>query len=298
MKCNIKLTVGRSIFVLFGYVFITVMAIFCVLPFILIISGSLTPNDVIAREGFGLLPKGLSFSAYSLIFKYPEDVFNAYKISIIVTGCGTLLLLFLNSMAAYVLSRKDYKYRNVFSFYMFFTTIFSGGLVPWYILMVRFLRIKEHPILAMILPPLFSFFYIIIMRSFMSDIPAAISESAKMDGANDFLIYIRLILPLSKPVLATIGLFGALDYWNDWFNAMLFVDKSQYFPLQYYLYRALNSIEAISRITSGTSRLIGNIPTESFKLAMTVVATGPIVILYPCLQKYFIKGLTIGAVKG
>ena len=132
----------------------------------------------------------------------------------------------------------------------------------------------------------------------MSDIPAAISESAKMDGANDFLIYIRLILPLSKPVLATIGLFGALDYWNDWFNAMLFVDKSQYFPLQYYLYRALNSIEAISRITSGTSRLIGNIPTESFKLAMTVVATGPIVILYPCLQKYFIKGLTIGAVKG
>lgn len=298
MKGDIKLTMGKSIFKSFAYVFISVMAIFCVLPFILIISGSLTPNDVIVREGFGLVPKGLSFSAYSLIFKYPKDVFNAYKISIIVTGCGTLLLLFFNSMAAYVLSRKDYKYRNVFSFYMFFTTIFGGGLVPWYILMVRFLHIKEYPILAMIVPSLFSFFYMIIMRSFMSNIPAAISESAKMDGANDFLIYIRLILPLSKPVLATIGLFGALDYWNDWFNAMLFVDDSQYFPLQYYLYRALNSIEAISRITSGMTRMIGNIPTESFKLAMTIVATGPIVILYPCLQKYFIKGLTIGAVKG
>jgi len=157
---------------------------------------------------------------------------------------------------------------------------------------------KEHPLMAMIIPLLFNYFFIIILRSFMATIPAAISESAKMDGANDFIIYLRLIMPLSKPVLATVVLFGALNYWNDFFNALLFVNNSKHYPLQYFLYQVLNSAQTIRSATAQTSIPFSEMPTESFKLAMTIVTIGPIILLYPFVQKYFIKGLTIGAVKG
>jgi putative aldouronate transport system permease protein len=206
--------------------------------------------------------------------------------------------LFLTSMTAYCLSRRDFKWRNQFSFFFFFTTLFNGGLVPWYLLLVNYLHLKDT-ILALIIPLLLNVFYIIVMKSFMSSIPEAITESAKIDGAGDFLIFMRLIIPLSKPALATIGLFIALGYWNDWYNALLFISDEKLMPLQYYLYRMLGNIDGVRKAAAGSGAAITtSLPSQGLKMALTIVATGPILIAYPFIQKYFVKGLTIGAVKG
>jgi len=204
-------------------------------------------------------------------------------------------------MGAYVLSRKDYKYRNKFSFFFFFTTIFSGGLVPWYMLCNNYLKFSNFPLVAMVTPMLFNYFYIIIIRTFMSSIPDSLTESAKIDGANDFRIYARIIIPLSKPVLATVGLFAALNYWNDWYNAMLFSNTSvwdTWQPLQYFLYTIINRMQGISNFAQAAGFSMGQMPTETFKLSATIIATGPILIAYPFVQRYFVKGIMLGAVKG
>ncbi|WP_256257693.1 MULTISPECIES: carbohydrate ABC transporter permease [unclassified Paenibacillus] len=250
------------------------------------------------KNGYRLFPEMFSWEAYQFIFNNPKKIVSAYKITILVTVIGTLVGLFISAMTAYVLQRKDFTHRNVFAFYFFFTTLFSGGLVPWYILNVKYLGLKDS-LLALILPALLNVFYIIILRSFISStIPDAISESAKIDGAGDFRIFLSIILPLIKPALATIGLFIALNYWNDWYHAMLFVNKENLFPLQYFLYKILSSIAFANSTISAQSSIVVDTPKESFKLAMTVIATGPIVLLYPFVQKYFIQGITIGAVKG
>lgn len=282
----------------FGYIILAFFSVMCIFPFVLIISGSFSDNYSVAHYGFSVWPRAFSLQAYRFSFKEPMKILNAYETSIIVTICGTFLTLFIDSMAGYVLARRDYKYRNKFSFFFFFTTIFNGGLVPWYIMCIKYLHFSGHPLIAMILPGAFSYFYIIIIRSFIMSTPDSLAESAKIDGANDFAIYIRIILPLAKPVLATVGLFAALTYWNDWFNAMMFVNKDRFFPLQYFLYTIINSQVALNNISAAANISTGNIPTDTFKLAVTIITTGPIVLLYPFLQKYFIKGMLVGAVKG
>ena len=295
---KLKTSLDKIEFNIIGDLLVVLLIISSILPLLLVVVGSFSDNASVVKYGFSIWPREFSLEAYHTAFKAPALMINAYRTSIIITVTGTIILLLMSSMTGYVLSRKDYRYRNVISFYFFFTTIFGGGLVPWYILCVRFLHFKEHSLMAMILPGLFSYFYIIIMRSFMTSIPDSISESAKIDGANDFMIFIRLILPLSKPILATIGLFGALGYWNDWFNAMLFVNNRDYFPLQYFLYTTLNTMNALNEISAKSGIMLKDMPTSTFKLAMTVVTIGPIILLYPFLQKYFISGITVGAVKG
>lgn len=288
----------RLILAVMGYTMLTVLALFCIIPFLLVISSSLTEEQAILEQGFQLIPPQFSLEAYQLLFEYPADLLKAYGITISVTALGTLLGLFLTSMTAYVLARKDFKWRNGFSFFFFFTTLFSGGLVPWYLLMVNYLQLKDT-MLALVLPLLMNVFYIIVMKSFMSSIPEAIIESAKIDGSGDFQIYVRFILPLSKPALATIGLFIALAYWNDWYNALLFISNSDLMPLQYYLYRLLGNMDGMRKAMMESGAIVNiNIPSESLKMAMTIVATGPILLAYPLIQRYFVQGLTIGAVKG
>jgi len=285
-------------FNLLGYFFISVFAMMCIIPFIMILTGSVTEESTIVREGYKLIPSVLSFESYAFIFRAPVQMLKAYQVTLLVTVAGTAAGLFLTAMTAYVLQRKDFKYRNVFAFYFFFTTLFSGGLVPWYILIIRYLELKNS-LFALILPMLLNVFYIIIMRSFISStIPDAISESAKIDGASDFRIFLSIILPLSKPALATIGLFIALNYWNDWYHALLFIEKENLYPLQYFLYNILNSINFANSAAAQAGVAVVSMPKESFKLAMTVVATGPIILLYPFVQKYFVQGITVGAVKG
>lgn len=289
---------GNIGFSLVGYISITLLSMLCIIPFLLIISGSFMEEQAIIKNGFNIIPVPFSTEAYNTLFKFPKDLLNAYQVTLLVTVAGTVASLFLTAMAGYVLSRSDFKWRNKFSFFFYFTTLFSGGLVPWYIWCVQYLGLKNNSILAMTLPYMFSVFNLIIMKNFMKNIPESIVESAKMDGASNFTIFIRFFLPLSKPALATIGLFTALGYWNDWYLCYMFVDNISFYSLQYYLYTILSSQDTLKRISSGTGLGMATVPTESMKMAMVVVATGPILLLYPFLQKYFVRGLTIGAVKG
>jgi len=199
-------------------------------------------------------------------------------------------------MTAYVLSRKDFKWRNIFMFFFFFTTMFSGGLIPYYLLMLN-LGMRDS-YLALLLPPMLSVFNIIVLRTFFSSLPAEIGESGKMDGAGDFTICMKLYMPMAIPGLATIGLFTALAYWNDWQNALLFINRPNMFPLQFQLFRIISQIEFARTVAMRTGQHLGDIPSEALRLATACVTIGPIVLLFPLIQRYFIRGLTIGAVKG
>nr|WP_243122262.1 carbohydrate ABC transporter permease [Clostridium thermarum] len=290
----------KIVFDLIAHIVLLVVAIACLIPFIMVVSGSFSSENAIIKHGFGLLPKEFSTQAYKLALENPRAILRAYGVTILVTIMGTFLGLFVTAMTSYVLQRKDFEWRNKFSFYFYFTTLFSGGLVPWYILMIKYLHLKNS-YLALVLPPLLSVFNMLVMKSYMSGIPTAITESAKIDGAGDFTIFFRLILPLIKPALATVGLFTALAYWNDWYNSMLFISDEKKFSLQYFLYKMVNNIEAYKTILAQNGVTVNvnmTLPSESLKMALTIIVTGPIILLYPFVQRYFVQGITVGAVKG
>lgn len=280
-----------------GYVLITLLSLFCLLPFILIISGSFTSQASIMTDGYQLIPREFSLEAYEFLFEAPDDILRAYGVTIFVTVVGTLVSLLVTSLAAYVLANKAFRYRNTVSFFFYFTTVFGGGLVPWYIFNIKYLHFKDN-LISLILPTLVNVTYLLILKSYMKNVPDAVYESAHLDGAGDWTIYWKIALPLNKAGLATVGLFTALNYWNDWYNAMLYIDNSKLYPLQYYLNDILNKSQGMMAAAAQAGIPAAQVPTEPVKLAMTVVATGPILLLYPFLQKYFVKGVTIGAVKG
>lgn len=288
---------GRKIFVAIAGAAVTLVALLCIFPFWMVVIGSLTPENEIYVRGYSLWPQTFSTEAYKLAFEDPGKILRSYLVTVGITGAGTAVSLFIVSMCGYVLQRPDFKSRNFFTMFVFFTVLFNGGLVPWYILMTNYLHLKDN-YLALILPMMVNVFYLIIMKNFMRSIPGALIESAKIDGAGEFYIFLRIVLPLAKPALASIGMFIALNYWNDWRNGMLFMQNETMYPLQYYLYRLLSSLDFLKSAASTIDLGDQVFPSESFKLAMTVVATGPIILLYPFVQKYFVKGITIGAVKG
>ena len=278
---------------------VLIFAVFCLLPFWSILSSSLSTEISVIRHGVSLFPREFSASAYQFIFKSPWKIIRSYGVTAMVTAAGSLLGLLCISMTAYVLYRKDFKYRNVFAFGFYFTQLFSGGLIPFYILVVQYLQLKDS-YLALILPPLMNAWYIILFRNFLNSVPDSLVESAKIDGAGDFRVYSQIILPLSTPGLATVGLFLALGFWNDWYHALLFINTRDKFPLQFLLFEILRSAEYVARILSQTGNVMssGTMPTETVKMATAMVVTGPIILLYPIIQKYYVKGITIGAVKG
>lgn len=283
-----------------GYVMLFLFGMICVVPFYLIIVSSFASEQALLRDGFRLLPKEWSLDAYGFVFTNPARIGRAYFNTIFVTIVGTCLSLTLSTLTGYVLSRRTFKWRNVFSFFFFFTTLFNGGLTPWYILCTRVLHLKNS-YYALILPLMFSVWNMIIAKNYMKGIPYEISESAKIDGAGEFRIYWNLYIPIAKPLLATLGLFAALAYWNDWYNSMLFNSNEELQSLQYFLHDMLSTIQALKQLVAqGNAELASKVtlPTTSMKMAMTCVVTGPIIFLYPLVQRYFIKGLTIGAVKG
>jgi len=294
---KVKNNMDRFIFNIIGYLVFFILAVASLLPILLIVAGSFTEESAIYLNGYSLIPAKLSLDAYRLTFKAPELIFNAFSVSVFVTVAGTVFGLFLTSMTAYVLQRKDFKFRNIFSFYFYFTTLFSGGLVPWYIMMINYFHMKNN-FLALILPPMINVFNLLIMKSFFASIPIEITEAAIIDGANDFNIFTMVILPISKPVMATIGMYLALTYWNDWYNAMLFISNSKMVSLQYYLYNIINKMESLNTMAAATGIPVPDMPKESFKLAVTVITVLPITVVFPFVQKYFVSGMTIGAVKG
>lgn len=285
------------VFNIISYLILGIFSIFCLMPFLMVVMASITQESDITKYGYSLFPKHISFAAYKLLLGSQGAIGSAYMVTIFITVVGTLCGLIMMSMASYVMNRKDFKHRNKFAFYVYFTTLFNGGLVPFYILMVKYLQLKDN-ILAMILPGLVSAWSIFLMRNFMKSIPDSLYESAKIDGAGDFKIYWKIIMPLSLPALATIGLFQALGYWNEWYNALLYIQTPSKYPLQYFLQNMMAAANVNNLVKMGASVDYSKIPTESLKMATAVIVTGPVILLYPFLQKYFVSGLTVGAVKG
>ena len=281
----------------FCYFLVGIFALICLFPFLLMVTSSFMNESEIAAEGYKLIPKAWTVSAYEFLLKNPAKLINSYRVTIVNAIVGGLGGLFLMSMAGYVLCRHDFKYRNQIAFFIYFTTLFSGGLIPSYMLMVNTLGLKNS-VWAMILPGLMSPWSIFLMRNFMKSIPDSLYDSAAIDGAGDFRIYWQIFLPLAKPALATIGLFLVLAYWNEWYNAMLYIESTEKFPLQYFLQRMVNQANVSMLVQQGLTINVSDMPSESIKMATAVVATGPIILVYPFVQKYFVSGLTIGAVKG
>ena len=294
---RIRKTRSTVIFDVMGYTYIALWAILCLLPFVIVVSGSFTADSIITRQGYSIFPRGVTLHAYKTVFAMPEKILRAYGVTFFVTITGTLTGLFIISMTGYALHRRILKYRNQIAFYFYFTTLFNGGLIPWYIMVANVLRLKDN-ILVLIIPMLMNPFLIFLMRNFMRTIPESIIESANIDGAGEFRILLSLVLPIATPALATVGLFLALAYWNEWFMSSVFIDNEKLISLQYYLYRILAKADFLRSGVSRNVTITIDIPRESIKLATAVVATGPVILFYPFVQKYFVQGLVIGAVKG
>ncbi len=280
-----------------GYFVTTFYALACIFPFIIILSSSFTSESYIRNHGVQLIPHEFTLRAYEMVTK-SGLIWKAYALTIVMTLVGTFVGLSIISMTGYALQRKDFPFRNVISFYIYFTSLFSAGLAPYYLLMTQTYHLKDS-YFAVLLPLMMSPWLIILMKNFVKQIPHEITESGKIDGAGDMTIFIRLVLPMLKPALATIGLFLALGYWNEWYQSSLFLSsKVTVKPLQYMLYEIVNKTQALKNSVAGQYVSLTDIPTESVKMANAILATGPIVLLYPFVQKYFIGGITVGAVKG
>lgn len=275
-------------------------AFMCIFPFLYVIIISISNEQSLAENGYKLIPEQWSLDAYKYLWDMKAQVLQAYGVTIFVTVVGTFLSVTVISMYAYAISRKQFKFRKQFTFIAFFTMLFSGGMVPFYIVMTQFLDLK-NTMWALILPMAVNAFYIIIMRTFfLRSVPEAILESARIDGAGEMRIFLTIVLPLSIPGIATIALFSTLAYWNDWFNALLFIDDPNKIPLQSLLMRIENNMDFIKQnamLSNQNSAILKSIPQDSARMAMVVIATLPIALSYPFFQKYFIKGLTIGGVK-
>ncbi len=285
---NRKLSSDRRVFNIISVVLLSLLTLFCTLPFWLILSGSFTSQDSILTDGYRLLPKIFSLEAYQFLFKAPEDMLHAYGVTIFVTAVGTFSSMIVTSMAAYVLSSRDFTYRNTVSFFFYFTTVFGGGLVPWYIFNMKYLHFKNNYI-SLILPTLVNVTYLLILKSYMANIPEAVFESARLDGANDWTIYRRIALPLSKAGLATVGLFIALNYWNDWYAAMLYIDDDRMYPLQYYLNDILNKSQGMMNAAARAG-----IPSAQVPSAKPTMTGGYRSFPIAVLQSISLKGLLSG----
>ena len=272
------------------------LALLALLPFLILAVNSVSSEHAILNHGYSLLPREWSFSAYRLIFENPLKILRSYAVTIMVTALGSGISVLLSAMAAYVLSRRELASRGTLAFFLYFTQLFNGGLVPYYLLVSRDLKLSNS-VLVLLLVPMFNVMNILILRNFIQNsIPEALLDAAKMDGASEAGIFFSIVLPLSKPALAAIGLFTALGYWNDWWTPMMFVQNERLYTLQYTLYRIIASVNFSAQMVNNVPTM--HLPKETLKLAMTVVATGPIVLLYPFVQRYFVKGITLGAVKG
>jgi putative aldouronate transport system permease protein len=287
----------------FGYflvvLFVGLFAFFCLYPFLLVISGSFTTRIAATTYGFTLIPKEFTLESYKILFSSSKRIIDAYRVTILVTVIGTVLSLFVNSMMAFVLSRVNLFGRKFLNIYVLITMLFSGGMVPWYIVCTRYLHLKDS-YLALIIPSLVSAWNIFLMRNYFKSIPYEVYESAKIDGARDFLIYRRIYMPLSTPVLATVLLFTALGYWNDWWLGLMLIDRQEMQPLQMLLRAVIANIQFLQSMDSSPQmqRMMANIPGDGVRMALVIITTGPIILLYPFVQKYFVKGILLGSVKG
>ena len=296
-SAKVKLGVSDIVIRTFGYILTTFYALACIFPFLIILGSSFTSESYLNRYGVQLIPHEFTLEAYKAVTK-SGLIWKSYILTIGITALGTLVGLSIIAMTGYALQRRDFPFRNVISFYIYFTSLFAAGLAPYYLLMTQTYKLKDS-YFAVLLPLMMSPWLIILMKNFVKSIPHEITESGKIDGAGDMKIFTDLILPMLKPALATIGLFLALGYWNEWYQSSLFLSsRIDVKPLQYMLYETVNKTDALKNTVAGQYVVITDIPSNTVKMATAMLATGPIVLLYPFVQKYFISGITVGAVKG
>lgn len=281
-----------------AYVFVGIFGVVCLYPLLLTVSVSFTSENLIAKDGYRLIPQAFSLDTYTYIFAHSgARILRSYGITILVTVVGTLASILITSMIGYALSIRELRYRNVIAFFCNFTIIFSAGLVPWYVVCVNWYHLQNN-LLALILPSMFSVWNMFLMRTYFGSVSPSLYDAAKIDGAGQWTVFFRIALPLSKTALLTVGMMYTLAYWNDWWNAMMFLTERDLYPLQYYLYSIVSNVNAISsgRIPAGAAANI-RLPSETVKMAVTIITIGPIIFLYPFVQRYFVRGIMTGAVK-
>ena len=288
-------------FQIFAYCVLSVVAVIVLVPFVLLFVSSFTDENVLITYGYSFFPRKLSLESYAYIFKHADTIFRAYSVTILVTVIGTAVNTLLTVLLAYPLSLRGLPGKRALTFYVFFTMLFNGGLVPTYMLYANYLNIK-NTIWALIVPGfLLSAMNVLLMRTYMvTSIPSALYEAASIDGASQFTVFAKIVLPLSKPIMVTLGIFSALGYWNDWTNALYYITDKNMYSIQSLLNKMLTDMQVLN---SGTFAGVGtaeaaSIPSTGVRMAIALVAMLPLIVTFPFLQKYFQKGIALGAVKG
>lgn len=277
------------------------LCVACVAPFVLLITSSLTQEATLMKNGYSFFPEVWSLESYAYIARKGATIFKAYGITVFVTVVGTVASIFITLLFAYPLSRKELPFRNVFSFFVFFTMLFNGGLIPTYMMYTGTFHIK-NTIWALIIPSLLmNAFYVIMMRSyFTANIPDSLIEAARIDGAGEYLILFKVVVPLSVPMIATLALMVGLGYWNDWLNGLYYLTDTSLFSIQNVLNKMVSDVQFLqtnaSQITSSVD--MSKLPSVGIRMAIAVIGAVPMLLIYPFFQKYFVKGIVVGGVKG
>ncbi|MCX7970131.1 MAG: carbohydrate ABC transporter permease [Negativicutes bacterium] len=281
--------------------FLFLLSAACVYPLLFVLMISLSSNESIAANGYRLWPGQFSFGAYQYMFTIGQQIITSYGVTIVVTVAGTVLSVLITSLYAYAIARDDFRYRKFFTYLAIIPLLFSGGLVPFYMVSTQLLHFRNS-LLGLIMPLAFNSFFIMILRTyFRAGNIKPLIEAAKIDGAGEFRIFFRIVLPLSLPGVATIALFSAFAYWGDWYNALLFIDQPSLTPVQAMLMNIQSNLQFIIQNSTNLSAqafdLLRNMPTDAARMAVVILATVPIILAYPFFQRYFIRGLTVGGVK-
>ena len=272
-----------------------ILSVLCLLPFVVVISASLSTENSLVNRGYTLLPQDANLLAYQYLLVDSQQVLNSYLISFLVTGIGAPLSLLIMALVAYAMTRKQFQYRKLIAFYIFFTMLFSGGLVPSYILITQYLKLKDTlPVL--ILPSLVVGGWVLILRTYFRDLPEELLDAARIDGSGEWRTFFQIVVPLSTPGLATVGLFSMLMYWNDWFTPLLYIEKAALYPIQYLLYTIVNNMDFLDLLSQQAGVRVDP-PRIPARMAMVVLAIGPILLAYPFVQRYFIRGIRVGSLK-
>ena len=275
-------------------IFIGIICLTWLVPLLMIVSASFTEEATLVNSGYELIPPKFSLEAYQWLGNDPSMLVNAYGVSIVVTAVGTVVGVIIMALLAYVLSQRNFKLRSVLTFIVFFTMLFNGGLVPYYINMSRVLGVKDS-LWALILPYLVSPFFVLLLRTYFSTLPRDLFDAARLDGAGEWRIFFQIVVPLSTPALATVGLFTMLQYWNDMYQALLFIENQRLYPLQFTLYKLLVNTQMLNELTVQTG---APVPHLSVTMAMAVIAIVPVFFAFLFVQKYFVRGITLGSIKG
>lgn len=282
------------------HIFFLIIAVICIFPLVLVLSISLSTEKDIITEGYRLIPKNISFEGYEYVIKQGASIMKAYSNTIFVTILGTILTTFVVALFAYPISRPDFKYKKFFTFFVLIPFLFNGGVVPWYIVCTRVLHLK-NTLPALFVPYIMSMWYVLIMKTFFQQsIPQSLIESAKLDGAGEFLIFFKIVIPLAIPGLATIAFFTTVSIWNDYRLPLYLITDPEKYNIQYLLWKIQSNIKFLSQLSGNAvaSQAQAGIPGKTATMAICVFAIGPIILAFPFFQKYFVQGLTLGSLKG